>query len=60
MANGLTIGDEGVTHSTLRPVGKAQFNHKLFEVRTFGNYVSENQRVKIVELKDSQITVEII
>lgn len=54
----LNVGDEGVTVSTLRPIGKAEFGHKIFEVRTLGGYVEPRQKVKIIEIQSHQITVE--
>ncbi len=52
------IGDEGVTISTLRPMGKAEFHDKTFEVKTSGNYVERGERVKITRIESHQIVVE--
>ena len=52
------IGDEGVTISTLRPMGKAEFHDKTFEVKTSGNYVERGERVKITRIDSHQIVVE--
>jgi len=52
------VGDEGVTVSTLRPMGKAEFNSKTFEVKTSGNYVERGERVKITRIESHQIVVE--
>jgi membrane-bound ClpP family serine protease len=54
------IGDEGITISTLRPIGKAQFHDKTFEVKTSGNYIDQGEKVKIVQIESHQITVETI
>lgn len=54
----LKVGDEGVTVSTLRPMGKAEFQAAIFEVKTFGNYVEQGQKVKIVQIQYNQIVVE--
>jgi len=54
------VGDEGVTLSTLRPMGKAVFNDKTFEVKTSGNYINQGERVKIVQIEAHQITVEVV
>ncbi|SKC40076.1 NfeD family protein [Ohtaekwangia koreensis] len=56
--NGLHIGDEGITISTLRPIGKAEFGTETFEVKTLGNYVEQGQRVKITQIYSNQIVVE--
>lgn len=54
----LQIGDEGVTVSTLRPMGKAEFNSKTFEVKTSGNYIERGEKVKITQIESHQIVVE--
>jgi membrane-bound ClpP family serine protease len=54
----LQSGDEGITISALRPIGKAMFHEKTFEVKTSGNYLEQGQRVKIVQIQSSQIIVE--
>ncbi|HYG17337.1 MAG TPA: NfeD family protein [Ohtaekwangia sp.] len=58
MTGALQAGDEGVTVSTLRPIGKALFNDQTFEVKTSGNYVEQGQRVRITHIDVSQIIVE--
>ena len=52
------IGDEGITISTLRPIGKAMFNDKTMEVKTAGDYVEQGQKVKITHIELNQITVQ--
>ena len=54
----VNIGDEGVTLSTLRPMGKAEFNNKTFEVKTAGNYIDRGEKVKITHIESHQIVVE--
>jgi membrane-bound ClpP family serine protease len=54
----LSKGDEGVTISTLRPIGKAEFRNGIFEVKTFGNYLEQGQKVRIIQVDASQIIVE--
>jgi membrane-bound ClpP family serine protease len=56
--NGLQVGQEGVTLSSLRPIGKAELNSKIYEVKTFGNYLDPGKKVKIVEILSNQIVVE--
>ena len=57
MAASLAIGMEGKTISALRPVGKAEFHDKVYEVTSFG-HVEEGRPVKIVQVKESRIFVE--
>jgi membrane-bound ClpP family serine protease len=52
------IGDEGITVSTLRPIGKATFNDKTIEVKTSGDYVERGEKVKIIHIELNQITVQ--
>jgi membrane-bound ClpP family serine protease len=54
----LQTGDQGITLSALRPVGKADFNSKVVEVKTQGNYIDAGTRVKIVSIHLAQIIVE--
>lgn len=52
------IGDEGITLSTLKPMGKAEFHNQTFEVKTAGNYVDRGEKVKIIHIESHQIVVE--
>lgn len=54
----LQVGEEGVTLSVLRPIGKADFGGRVFEVKTSGGYLEQGQRVRITQLQPSQIVVE--
>lgn len=54
----LSMGDEGIAMSTLRPMGKVQFKGGDFEVKTLGDYVEVGTKVKIVHLDESQIIVK--
>jgi len=54
----LKVGDEGITVSTLRPIGKAQFHGQNFEVKTMGGYAEAGQKVKIIQIQYNQIVVE--
>jgi membrane-bound ClpP family serine protease len=54
----LVIGEEGKTTSTLRPIGKAEFQNKQFEVKTTGDYLEAGARIRIAKIQSNQITVE--
>ena len=54
----LQLGDEGVTLSTLKPMGKVQFKSGQFEVKSLGDYVNVGTRVKIVHIESNQIIVK--
>ncbi len=55
----LAKGDIGETVSALRPIGKAEFNDKVFEVKTNGNYLEAGNKVQVVKVGDNQIIVEL-
>ncbi|HTH57298.1 MAG TPA: NfeD family protein [Cyclobacteriaceae bacterium] len=54
----LSVGIEGQTTSTLRPVGKAEINNKTYEVKTSGEYLETGKRVRITKILSNQIFVE--
>jgi membrane-bound ClpP family serine protease len=54
----LQVGDIGVTLSTLRPSGNAEFNDQVFEVRTLGHMISQGTKVKVVQVDGQRIIVE--
>ena len=54
----IEVGDIGEAVSALRPIGKADFNNKLIEVRSHGNYVKTGERVQVIRLEDNKIYVE--
>jgi membrane-bound ClpP family serine protease len=58
MTTSLNVGDEGKTVSTLRPVGKAEFKDRQFEVKTSGEYVESGMRIRITGIQSQQVTVE--
>ncbi|MCG8384885.1 MAG: hypothetical protein MJA30_05045 [Cytophagales bacterium] len=55
---GLKVEDEGFAVSTLKPVGKAEFNDKEYEVRSFGSYIEAGTKIKIVKIEMNNILVE--
>jgi membrane-bound ClpP family serine protease len=54
----LSVGDTGITMSTLKPSGKAEFKDNIFEVRTTGNYVEPQTKIRIISINIQQIIVE--
>jgi membrane-bound ClpP family serine protease len=54
----LIVGEEGTTISTLRPIGKAEFQNRQFEVKTTGDYLETGKRIRIIQIQSHQITVE--
>lgn len=54
----LELNQEGRAVSALRPIGKAEFSDKEYEVQTIGNYVDAGTLVKIISIKGRKIFVE--
>jgi membrane-bound ClpP family serine protease len=54
----LHIGETGITVSTLRPSGNAEFNHQVYEVHTQGRMVERGIQVKIISIDKYKIIVE--
>jgi len=52
------VGDEGVARSALRPIGKGDFNNVEMEVRSLGELVPTNSRIKIIKIENRKIYVE--
>lgn len=53
----LTVGDEGETVSSLKPIGKAAFNDEELEVRSLGEFIEEKQPIKVIEINNKRIVV---
>jgi membrane-bound ClpP family serine protease len=53
-------GMEGTSLSVLRPIGKAEFDGNIVEVRSNGDYVNANVKIKIVRIEANQIYIETI
>lgn len=58
LTNELKVGDEGVTISVLRPIGTADFNGKIFEVKTSGGYLANGMKIRIEKIRTNEILVE--
>ncbi|MFM7859009.1 MAG: NfeD family protein [Flammeovirgaceae bacterium] len=54
------VGEEGVTVSALRPVGKAEINEKIVEVRSEGEYIDANSSIRIQRVVNNQIIVKLV
>lgn len=53
-----SVGEEGICLSTLRPIGKAEFNKRAVEVASMdGGYVEAGTRVRIKEVSAAGIIV---
>lgn len=54
----LEIGMTGTAISSLKPVGKAEFSDKEYEVKTLGEYVDSGTSLKILKIEKNNIIVE--
>ena len=54
----LQVGEVGEATSALRPIGKAEFNNKLIEVRSDGSYIETGEKVQVTRIEDNKIYVE--
>jgi membrane-bound ClpP family serine protease len=54
----LKVGVEGQTVSALRPIGNAELNNKIFEVKTQGEYLDSGKRIRVIKILSNQIFVE--
>ncbi len=60
LLDALTVGMTGTSASVLRPVGNAEINGQLYEVRTLGDYVESGKSVRIIRINENKIFVESI
>ncbi|WPZ08875.1 NfeD family protein [Roseivirga spongicola] len=54
----LTVEMRGLATSDLKPIGKAEFNNKTYEVRSRGEHISSGSSVKIAHVDGNKIIVE--
>lgn len=52
------VGQRGVAVSSLRPFGKAEFNDKVYEVTSIGNYLDAGNPVEVIRIDGNKIYVE--
>jgi len=56
----VAVGDEGIALSTLRPMGKGEINGQVMEVRSFGELVDVESRIRVAKIDKRKIFVELI
>lgn len=54
------IGDEGLALSALRPIGKGEINGQVLEIRSFGELVEADSKIKVAKIEKRKIFVELI
>ncbi len=55
---GLEEGQEGISMSVLKPVGRVAFGEKIYEVSSLGMYIKEKIAVRIVKIQGHKVFVE--
>lgn len=55
---GLEIGMEGKAVSDIKPIGKAEFSEKIYEVKSDSGFISVGTIVFITKLEDNRIIVK--
>lgn len=58
ITNELEVGAVGKAVSALRPMGSVEFNGRIFEVKSNGEYFNSGTMVKIVKIQLNDILVE--
>lgn len=53
------LGQVGVTQSTLRPFGVAEFDGKLFDVCSQGDFIDRGEKVQVVQITGKIVTVKL-
>lgn len=54
------IGMEGVAVSVLRPIGKAEFRNKTYEVKSTGGMIEAGEKVRVIRNTNRILVVEVI
>ena len=52
------VGDEGIALSTLRPMGKAEIENEVLEVRSLGELVPTDSKIRVIKVNKREIFVE--
>lgn len=54
------IGKKGITQSTLRPYGVAEFDGMQVDVTSFGDFVDRGKVVEVVQITGKSVTVKVV
>jgi len=58
ITDALSLGDEGIATSTLKPVGKGEIEGKQYEVTSIGGYLDTGMKIKVIKIDRNKIIVE--
>ena len=56
-AHELSVNDEGIALTELRPAGSALFYERKYDVLTSGEFIEKNSRIKILKIEGNKIIV---
>jgi membrane-bound ClpP family serine protease len=54
----LSVGEEGLSISNLRPMGKGEFNNVVYEVTALEGFVDSGKRIRILKVENRKILIE--
>ena len=54
----LSVGDQGVAHTPLRPGGKGRFGERTIDVLASGDFLERGTPIRVVRISGNQVTVE--
>jgi len=52
------VGDEGIASSTLRPIGKGEFNNEMLEISSLGELIETDTKIRVIKVNKREIFVE--
>jgi len=52
------LGETGIAHSKIAPIGTARFGNWMGEVRSFGEYVDAGEPIEIVKIEEAKIFIK--
>jgi membrane-bound ClpP family serine protease len=52
------VGDEGIASSTLRPIGKGEFNNEMLEISSLGELIATDTKIRVIKVNKREIFVE--
>ncbi len=57
---GVSIGDEGVSITDIRPAGRGEFHGKIIEVQVSAGYIERGTRVRVTKITPFAVEVEAV
>ena len=54
----LKVGDEGIALTRLALIGNAEFNGRIIEVRSSGDFIDEKSKIRVERILDGVVMVQ--